>query len=44
MQKIFFLPTYLPYFWGDRYRKQTISFFKPNTYAPAIEIKEHFSK
>ena len=24
------LPTYLPYFFSDRYRKQTISFFKPN--------------
>ena len=25
-----FLPTYLPYFFSDRYRKQTISFFRPN--------------
>ena len=31
-QKImdFFLPTYLPSFILDRYRKQTISFFRPN--------------
>ena len=26
---LFFLPTYLPYFFSDRYRKQTISFFRP---------------
>ena len=29
--KIFFLPpTYLPYFFSDRYRKQTVYFFRPN--------------
>ena len=27
-KKIFFLPTYLPYFFSGRYRKQTI-FFRP---------------
>ena len=30
MQKKFFLQTYLPYFFSDRYRKQTIYFFRPN--------------
>ena len=35
MQKKYFLPTYLPYFFSDRYRKQTISFFRPN---------QHFTK
>ena len=29
-KKIKNLPTYLPYFFSDRYRKQTISFFRPN--------------
>ena len=29
MQKKNFLTTYLPYFLPDRYRKQTISFFRP---------------
>ena len=29
MTKKIFLPTYLLYFFCDRYRKQTISFFKP---------------
>ena len=28
-EKKMFLPTYLPYFFPDRYRKQTISFFRP---------------
>ena len=28
--KIKFLPTYLSYFFSVRYRKQTISFFRPN--------------
>ena len=28
--KKMFLPTYLPYFFSDRYRKQTIYFFRPN--------------
>ena len=29
MQKKYFLLTYLPYFFSDRYRKQTIYFFRP---------------
>ena len=29
MQKKIFLPTYLPYFFSGRYRKQTINFFRP---------------
>ena len=30
MQFFFILPSYLPFFFSDRYRKQTISFFRPN--------------
>ena len=32
MQKKRNLPTYLPYLFSDRYRKQTISFFRPYGY------------
>ena len=28
--KKIFLPTYLPYFFSERYRKQTIYFFRPD--------------
>ena len=38
MQKNIFLPTYLPFF-SDRYRKQTISFFRPNLYMPVSAQK-----
>ena len=30
--KIYFLRTYLPYFFTDHYRKQTISFFRPKLF------------
>ena len=30
MQKKNILPAYLPYFSSDRYRKQTINFFRPD--------------
>ena len=34
-EKNFFLPTYLLYFFSDRYRKQTINFFRPR---PLVKV------
>ena len=43
MQKKDFLLTYLPYFFSDRYRKQTIYFFRPYClYLPSSSANDIF--
>ena len=44
MQKKYILPTYLPYFFSDHYRKQTIYFFRPYWYLVLLIINNNQSR